>query len=544
MTEKERPTPRAGRKRLAIGALIGILAAAAGLGVSELVAVLTGPATSSVSAVGSSVIDLTPTDLKNFAIRTFGNADKLVLMLGILTVLTLVAAAAGVLALRRYVLGAAVVIVMGGVGVLASATRPAVQLPDLLPSIAAGLVAAVALYLLVRAANARRPGIAPVAGPGGAESPEPGAETDPEPALTTPSRLGRRTLLITSAATAGVAVVGGLGGRLLQAKTNDISASRAAIRLPKPANPAPALPAGYRFGTKGLSPYFTPNNDLYRVDTALAIPKVPAQDWTLRIGGDVARPLELTFDDLLRRPLTERDLTLSCVSNEVGGPYVGTARWLGVPLAELLEEAGVRGGADQLLSTSQDGMTIGTPMEIATDGRDALLAIAMNGEPLPQVHGFPARMIIPGLYGYTSATKWLIELEATRFDQVDAYWTARDWDRQGVQKTQSRIDLPKPFAQLPAGDVLVAGVAWAPHRGISTVQVRIDGGPWQDAELTEQVSADTWRQWRTTVKARPGTSRIEVRAADGNGDIQTDKRVPIFPAGSSGWHSVAVTVNP
>lgn len=526
MTDTARHQGKAGRRgRILHGIAVGILAASAGLGVAELVAIFTGSATSALVVVGSAVIDLTPTPLKNFAIRTFGTADKLVLIAGTSTILAVVSAIAGVIALRRFWVGAAIVLGFGVIGVAAAATRPTAEFVDLLPSIAAGLTAVAALYSLVRAANRR-------------------TSSDTGETRSAAGGFDRRALLITGAATAGVAVVGGVGGRLLQAKAENISASRAAIRLPAPASPAPPLPAGHRIAVKEMPPYFTPIKDFYRVDTALTLPKVPAESWTLRIGGDVERPIELTFDDLLARPLVERDMTLSCVSNEVGGPYVGTARWLGFPLADLVKEAGVRRGSDQLLSRSADGMTIGTPMEVAMDGRDALLAVAMNGEPLTQVHGFPARMMIPGLYGYTSATKWVVELEATRFDKVDAYWTARDWDPRGVQKTQSRIDVPKPFARVRAGAVTVAGVAWAPHRGISTVQVRLDGGPWQDAELTEEVSADTWRQWRTTFPARPGTSRFEVRAADGNGDIQTEDRVPIFPAGSSGWHSVAVTVTP
>ncbi|MGH3449519.1 MAG: molybdopterin-dependent oxidoreductase, partial [Haloechinothrix sp.] len=450
-------------------------------------------------------------------------ADKLVLMVGVLTILAIVAGMAGMLALRKFWTGAGIVLGFGAVGVAAAATRPGAGFADIIPSAAAGISAVAALYLLVRAAH-NRMGRSRHRDEGEAGS------------------VGRRSLLVTGAATAGVAVVGGFGGRFLQAKLGDISKSRAAVSLPRPASPAPELPAGYRLSVPGLGPFFTPNREFYRVDTVLTLPKVPAESWTLRIGGDVARPIELTFDDLLSRPLVERDLTLSCVSNQVGGPYVGTARWLGFPLGDLMRAAGVRSGSDQLLSRSDDGMTIGTPMEAVLDGRDALLTVAMNGEPLPVEHGFPARMIVPGFYGYTSATKWVVELNATRYDQVDAYWTARDWNPRGVVKTQSRIDVPRPFGRVQAGEVVVAGVAWAQHRGISAVQVRMDGGPWQDALLTEPVSADTWRQWRTTFDASAGTRRFEVRATDGNGDMQTAERVPPFPAGSSGWHSVAVTV--
>lgn len=521
MTDKVRGSATGGRGgRILMGATLGLLAAGAGLAGGELVAGFTGPATSPVLAVGAAAIDLTPTPIKDFAIRTFGTADKLVLVSGVLAVLAVTAAAAGVLARRRFALGGALVIGFAAVGVAAAATRPGAGLPDVLPSVVAGVIALAALRILLDSRRRANRGAGERTG------------------------TSRRSVLRAGLATMGFAAVAAVTGRILQARRGDVAASRAAVRLPRPAGPAAELPAGYRAKVAGLGPFFTPNREFYRVDTALTLPAVRAEDWTLRIGGDVRRPIVLSFDDLLSRELTERDLTLSCVSNEVGGPYVGTARWLGVGLGDLLREAGVRQRADQLLSTSADGMTIGTPMGAVLDGRDALLAIGMNGEPLPIKHGFPARMLVPGLYGYTSATKWVVELRATRFDAEQAYWTQRDWDTRGFVKTSSRIDVPRSFARVAGGDVVVAGVAWAQHRGISTVQVRMDGGRWQDAELTKQVSADTWRQWRTTFRAGTGTRRFEVRAADGNGDMQPEQRAKPFPNGSSGWHSVAVTVTP
>lgn len=523
MTERAQGSETGGRGgRTLMGATLGLLAAGAGLAGGELVAGFTGPATSPVLAVGAAAIDRTPTPIKDFAIRTFGTADKLVLISGVLLVLAVTAVAAGVLARRRFAFGGALVIGFAAVGVAAAATRPGAGLPDVLPSVAAGVITLAALRILI------------------------GSWRRAMPEHRNPELAGRprRSVLRAGLATMGFAAVAAVTGRILQARRGDVAASRAAVRLPRPADPAADLPAGYRAKVAGLGPFFTPNREFYRVDTALTLPAVPAEDWTLRIGGDVRRPIELSFDDLLSRELTERDLTLSCVSNEVGGPYVGTARWLGIGLGDLLREAGVRQGADQLLSTSADGMTIGTPMAAVLDGRDALLAIGMNGEPLPIKHGFPARMLVPGLYGYTSATKWVVELRATRFDAERAYWTQRDWDTRGIVKTSSRIDVPRSFARVATGEVVVAGVAWAQHRGISTVQVRMDGGQWQDAELTKQVSADTWRQWRTTFRAGTGTRRFEVRAADGNGDMQPEQRAKPFPNGSSGWHSVAVTVTP
>ncbi|MGW1141681.1 molybdopterin-dependent oxidoreductase, partial [Streptomyces zhihengii] len=323
---------------------------------------------------------------------------------------------------------------------------------------------------------------------------------------------------------------------------------RPAAPQPRPPSTPPPLPPGAALRVPGLQPFVTPNKDFYRVDTALVVPKVDATAWRLRIHGrGVRTPLTLTFQDLLRRALVERDITLTCVSNEVGGPYVGNARWIGVPLAGLLREAGVRppsrgGPADQLVSRSVDGMTIGTPVDDVMDGRDALLAVGMNGEPLPFDHGFPVRMVVPGLYGYVSACKWIEDIELTTFDAYDAYWVKRDWAREAPVKTQSRIDTPKPFARPGAGTVMVAGVAWAQHRGIEAVEVRVDDGPWRRADLAAEHTADTWRQWSWPWKATPGSHTLTVRATDGTGATQTDRRTRTIPDGASGWHSVVVTV--
>ncbi|MFG6294570.1 molybdopterin-dependent oxidoreductase, partial [Streptomyces rochei] len=297
-----------------------------------------------------------------------------------------------------------------------------------------------------------------------------------------------------------------------------------------------------------ISPFTTPNADFYRVDTALTVPKVDADTWRLRIHGKgVTRPTTYRLDQLLARPLIERDITLTCVSNEVGGPYIGTARWLGVPLADLLKEAGVRppsqgGKADQLVARSVDGMTLGSPVEDVMDGRDAILAVGMNGEPLPFDHGFPVRMLVPGLYGYVSACKWITDIELTTFDTYDPYWVKRKWARKAPIKTQARIDTPKPFARPAAGTLTIAGVAWAQHRGITRVEIRIDDGPWQDADLAVQATIDTWRQWSYRWNATPGGHTITVRATDGTGQVQTEQRARTIPDGASGWHSVFVTV--
>ena len=292
----------------------------------------------------------------------------------------------------------------------------------------------------------------------------------------------------------------------------------------------------------GLTPYLTPSGDFYRVDTALSVPQIDASTWRLRITGLVDREIELSFADLVEMPLVERRITLVCVSNEVGGEYIGNATWIGVPITALLDRAGVQADADAVKTTAVDGFTIGTPLAALTDGRDALLAIGFNGEPLPLERGFPARMVVPGLYGYVSATKWLVEIEVTRFDEFNAYWTDRGWDEQAPIKTMSRIDVPRGFQQLNAGPVTVAGVAWAQHTGIASVEVRVDGGPWQQARLATEDSIDTWRQWVLEWDATPGSHQLEVRATDQSGYTQTPDRVAPRPNGATGWHNVVVNV--
>ncbi len=352
----------------------------------------------------------------------------------------------------------------------------------------------------------------------------------------------RRRFLVTSAQVGAAAAVAAWLGRWLLGEQSDVSASRANVRLPAPVPPAAVPPPSADLAVPGATPFITPNGDFYRVDTALVLPAVPAEDWSLRVHGMVDRELTLDFADLLDRPMVERIITLACVSNEVGGSLVGNARWLGVPLRDVLESAGVHEGADQLVSRSADGWTAGTPVRIVTDGRDALLAVGMNGEPLPQSHGFPVRMVVPGLYGYVSATKWLVDLELTTFDAYDAYWVRRGWAEQAPIKTMARIDTPRAVATLDAGRVVIAGTAWAQHRGIDTVEVRVDDGLWSAASLAAEASVDAWRLWSHEWVATPGQHTLQARAIDGNGDVQTERRAEPFPDGASGWHSVDVEV--
>ncbi|MFK0044675.1 molybdopterin-dependent oxidoreductase [Streptomyces sp. NPDC090741] len=518
------------RRRLLGGAVCGLVAACAGLALAELAAAAVRPEASPVTAVGGAVVDRTPVGVKEWAIREFGTADKLLLALGIVLVLGAVAALAGVLAVRHLPAGIALAGCFGLVGAVAALSRPEATWHDALPSLVGGLGAAGVLYLLVRALTTPRPVGAP---PGGAWSMD---------------RRGFGRLV--GAALVASAGIGYAGRRLGAYGSAGATASRADLVLPKPAVPAPPVPPGAQLPVPGISRFLTPNRDFYRVDTALVVPRVDADTWRLRIHGEgVSTPLEFGLPELLARPLVEHDITLCCVSNEVGGPYAGNARWLGVRLADLLREAGVRppsqgGPADQLVARSVDGMTIGTPVETVMDGREALLAVGMNGDPLPFAHGFPVRMVVPGLYGYVSACKWLTELRLTTFAAYDAYWVRRSWAQQGPVKTQSRIDTPRPSAEPQEGRVAVAGVAWAQHRGIARVEVRVDAGPWQEARLGAADGNDTWREWVWVWEASPGRHTLEVRATDGTGAVQTGERRGTVPDGATGWHSVSVRVRP
>jgi DMSO/TMAO reductase YedYZ molybdopterin-dependent catalytic subunit len=304
-----------------------------------------------------------------------------------------------------------------------------------------------------------------------------------------------------------------------------------------------AAPAGASAGIEGVARWRTPNETFYRIDTALAVPHVLPAEWRLRIHGMVDREIEIGYDELVARGLVEAWLTLCCVSNEVGGSLIGNAHWTGVPVARLLREAGVEPGADAVLQTSADGWTCGTPLEALTDGRNALLAVGMNGEPLPVEHGFPVRMVVPGLYGFVSATKWVVDLEVSRFEDFSAYWTERGWSETGPVKTQSRIDVPRPGASLSAGQVAVGGIAWAQHTGISRVEVRVDDGPWGQARLAAVPNLDTWRQWAYLWDATPGDHSLSVRATDSGGYTQTGEEQGVVPDGATGWHTIGVSVS-
>ena len=512
-----RPHPdwaRAGR-----GALAGVLAGAVAVGAGQLVAGLISPGASPVVAVGQLQIDFTPPALKNFAIRAFGSHDKQILVGGILVVLALFAAALGVLAARRLAYGLAGLGVFAAIGVTA---------------------AAAALPALIRATT--RPGTAPRQASPAGQPPPPGspAPAAPGPAPAGPPP-GRRRFLIVSGAAAGAAAAGVLAGRALAGRFS-VAGAQAALRLPAPAHPVPALPAEADLRIAGLSPFVTSNAAFYRVDTAIVLPQVAPGSWMLRIHGLVRREVTVSFGQLIRRPLTEDYITICCVSNPVAGPYIGNARWLGASLASLLRQAGIHPGADQLLCTSADGFTSGVPVQAVLDGRDALLAVAMNGAALPIAHGFPVRLVVPGLYGYVSACKWITDIEVTTYAANTAYWARRGWDAQAPIKTESRIDVPADGSTVPAGRTTVAGVAWAQHKGIDAVQVRADRGPWQQARLAAVPGIDTWRQWAWPWQATPGSHLIEARATDATGYTQTPAQAPPEPNGATGYPAITITV--
>ncbi len=507
-----------------------LLAAAAGLGAAALGAALLG-VPSPVVAVGNHAIDLAPGALKDYAVREFGENDKPILVASVLVVLVLLAVVAGLVALRRPTVALGMTSLIGAVAIIAgytdgsTAASPLVAaLPGLLALVVS--VGSFAWLLSALAKRARR------------RTPSP---LQPHPGDDLPGDFDRRRFLAVAMVTGTVAGVGGIGSQVFA--SNAAASSRADLVAPKPAMPAPRVPAGVQSPVAGVSSYLTSNEDFYRVDINLSVPNVSADSWRLRVHGLVDEEIELSYADLLELPLVERRITLTCVSNEVGGPYIGNATWIGVRVKDVLALAGVQQGADAVKSSSVDGFTIGTPLGALTDDRDALLAVAMNGEPLPLDHGFPVRLVVPGLYGFVSATKWVVDLEVTRFEDFTAYWTERDWSVEAPIKTASRIDVPGSFQTLKAATAAFGGVAWAQTTGIAKVEIKIDDGDWMEAELSTEDGLDTWRQWSYRwLDATPGTHNVTARATDKSGFTQTSDRVPPRPDGATGWQSVDFTV--
>jgi DMSO/TMAO reductase YedYZ molybdopterin-dependent catalytic subunit len=495
-------------------ALCGVLAALAGIAVGHLVAAVTNAAASPVLSVGSVVIDLTPTPVKEFVIAQVGTADKPILLAVVSLATLALAALAGLLSRRRPAVGVGVLLLLVAAAGGAAMTRPTARLLDLLPALATAVVGVGALLGLHRLLQ---PATAGLRGSGAS----------------------RRTFLVGAAGiTAGAAVAGALGQQLAERATDT-----SGLTLPSAAKPTAPLPAGVESTVPGVSPFRTPTASFYRVDTNLTVPRVSVGSWSLEIDGDVRSPFTLSYDELLAMPMIERDITLTCVSNEVGGGYVGAARWLGVRLTDVLDRAGVGTRSDQLLSTAVDGFTISTPLAAVRDGRDAMIAVGMNGEPLTDTHGFPARLVTPGLYGFVGATKWLTRLTLTTYAAQQSYWTQRQWATDAPIKTSARIDTPAPLSTVPAGRTVIGGVAWAQHRGVGKVEVQIDGGAWQPAQLGPDAGIDYWRQWFVPWDATTGQHTLAVRATDLTGAVQTDQRATPFPDGSSGVQQVVVIVS-
>jgi DMSO/TMAO reductase YedYZ molybdopterin-dependent catalytic subunit len=494
-------------------ALAGVAAVAFGLGAAELVAGVLAPRASPVLVVGSLLIDLAPPWAKDAAIALFGTADKAALLIGIGLVLLVLAAAAGVLQTRRPLL-ARLLIAAGGVfGIVAAVTRAGASVVDAVPA----TVATVTATLVLTALLGQLPSGSPRQGD-----------------------LSRRRFLTWAGGVGAVGALAAIGGYALASGARVVTAVRETFTLPRPDAAAAPVPAGAELDVDGLTPLITPNAEFYRIDTALQVPNLDPASWSLRIHGLVENEIELTWDELIALPLEESYTTLMCVSNPVGGDLVGTALWLGYPIRELLARAKPTSDADMVLSISSDGFTASSPIDALTDDRNAILAVGMNGEPLPLEHGFPVRMVVPGLYGYVSATKWVTELLVTRFDLARAYWTDRGWSARGPVKISSRIDVPR--GQAAAGEVVVAGVAWHQHTGIAGVEVSIDDGPWRDAELASAISDDTWVQWRYLWDAAPGDHVLKVRATSVDGEVQTADLAPVAPDGATGHHTVTVSV--
>lgn len=530
-------------------------------GAGELAAALVPASASPFAAIGGAAVDAAPPWAKDLAIELFGTADKVALFVGIAFVMLAVAAGAGVAQHRRPPWGAVVIGTFGLVGAVVATLRPGAEVLAWLPSVLAGVVGAVAVWWLAsRLGPAPRPSGTPRIRAGEGPEPPAGARTDTDPwssahggaaaggprggaAAGGPrGGLDRRGFFAWSGAAVVAGVLMTIVATARRKGATAVEAVRSALRLPPPATPAPPIPQGAELGIPDLAPLVTPNGSFYRIDTALIVPEVDPADWSLRIHGMVAREITLTWDELLALPLRESHTTLACVSNTVGGLLIGNARWLGHPIRELLARAEPSTDADMVLSRSIDGFTASTPLEALTDDREAILAVGMNGEPLPLEHGFPVRMVVPGLYGYVSATKWVVDLEVTRFDRAKAYWSTRGWSERAPIKLQSRIDVPRRGRRLDPGDTVIAGVAWHPHVGVAAVEVQIDDGPWRAATLAPAISDDTWVQWSLPWTAESGTHEVRCRAVSARGEVQTADPAPPAPDGAQGLHRIRVDV--
>lgn len=503
-------------------ALSGATAVGLMLGVTELASGVFNTVPSLLVSVADRIIDWAPGPLVRLAIQVLGTNDKVGLVELMALALLAIGAWLGQLVLRRPWIGPAAFACLGLAGVLATIGEPNVAVPlAIVTTLLAVGIGSVTLRTLIRV----------------------GSRRSAEDTQANAAFLGSRSRREFFGLLGGVAIIAVAAGTVGRSLLNQMAvAARALIRLPKPAHPALPVPARASFPVAGVTPIVSSNNSFYRIDTALDVPLVDPTIWSLRISGMVKRSIELSFLDLLAMPMVEEYVTLACVSNLVGGNLVGNARWLGVPINELLNRAGVEPGATQIVGRSVDGFTVGFPTDALLDGRVAIVAVGMNGVPLPYEHGFPARLVVSGLYGYVSATKWLNEIELTTFEAFDSFWVERGWAQRGPIKTESRIDVPRKGASLLAEKVAVAGVAWAHSRGVSRVELQIDDGPWQEATLADAIGINCWRQWLLYWDAIPGVHTLAVRATDAHNVTQTAAIQDPPPDGATGYHTVVVSV--
>ena len=511
----------------------GLVAGFAGLATSYFVAMVMTIRDSPVVAVAELVIRLTPGPAAEKAISVLGHKDKPFLVAGVLLLSAVLFTWAGRLAARAWWAPLFVLVPLAAVGAVAVSVQRGSSALDVLPVVVGFVTWLICLSLLTEPLRRAEAGPAPAAEADQA-APETAWGTAPQP--TGPSR---RSVLVRGGAIGVLAVAVAYAGRVVGAGRRHVEESRRLLRLSGASRPV--VPTRARVDLDGISPWVTSSGEFYRIDTAIVVPAIEPSGWKLRIHGMVDREVELTYQDLLDRRLTEGWVTLNCVSNPVGGPLIGNAWWSGVSLADLMQEAGAHPDADAILQTSDDGWTCGTPLSALKGNHSAMLAVAMNGEPLPLDHGFPVRTIVPGLYGYVSACKWVVDIEVTQFARFSAYWTDRGWSEHGPVKLSSRIDVPDSGGELSAGTTRIGGVAWAQHIGIEAVEVALDGGDWQPAEISHPPTDDAWVQWAAAVKVAPGDHTVRVRATDRNGLVQTGVERGVLPNGATGWHSVDFT---
>ncbi|MGE2816247.1 molybdopterin-dependent oxidoreductase [Mycobacterium heidelbergense] len=496
--------------------LAGLAAASVSLGVAELVGIPFDARAGARAAIGSAAIDLTPGPIKEWAIQTLGSQDKFFVAVVVLVAIAAIAAIAGTLETPRRPFGSAVIAAAGVLGCIAVLSRPGATALDTVPTVVGAACGVATLRLLIR-------------------------RFWPDESDADETDTGRRRLVMLGVL--GLGVVSGVAGAIITRLAHSVAADRTTFAFPRPRIPSPPIPADVQPNGVALPSFITASADFYRVDTALIVPQLSHGDWRLHIHGMVDHQATYSFDDLARFDVVETVTTLTCVSNPVGGNLISTGVWTGYRVADLLAAAGVHADADMVLSTSIDGFTAGTPVQALTDGRVALLAVGLNGQPLPIEHGYPARLVVPGLYGYVSATKWVVDIELTRFDKAQAYWTRQGWAPRAPIKTESRIDVPKGGQKVPMGPVVFGGVAWAQNRGVRAVEVRIDDGAWQPAQQGASYSNDTWRLWSFPWQAKSlGRHTITVRATDNTGATQTEELASPVPDGATGWHTVDFTV--